>query len=133
MFDPTYPPTNADIASAPLRAQFNGLKALIDAIVSVQSAQIDGVTTLPPGDPATVTATVVNGVLGLTFAIPQGSEGPAGGGITQQDLDNAIAGTPNSTNNVSPLSFSVSEPVSQYEGQQIVDKINELIGTLYRY
>ena len=31
MFDPTYPPTNALIESAPLRDQFNSLKALIDA------------------------------------------------------------------------------------------------------
>ena len=32
MFDPTYPPTNALIESAPLRGQFNSLKALIDAL-----------------------------------------------------------------------------------------------------
>ena len=32
MFDPTYPPTNALIESAPLRGQFNGLKDLIDAL-----------------------------------------------------------------------------------------------------
>ena len=30
-FDPTYPPTNALIESAPMREQFNGLKDLIDA------------------------------------------------------------------------------------------------------
>jgi hypothetical protein len=32
MFDPTYPPTNALIESAPLRGQFNSLKALIDVL-----------------------------------------------------------------------------------------------------
>ena len=32
MFDPTYPPTNALIESAPLRGQFNSLKDLIDAL-----------------------------------------------------------------------------------------------------
>jgi hypothetical protein len=31
-FDPTYPPANAEILSAPLRDQFNGLKDLIDTV-----------------------------------------------------------------------------------------------------
>ncbi len=41
-FDPTYPPTNAEIESAPLRAQFNGLKDLIDALPAgeVTNAQL---------------------------------------------------------------------------------------------
>ena len=70
--------------------------------------------------------------LHLTFDLPQGPEGPAGGGLTQAELDAAIATTPNTANNVTPLGFTVSEPVSQYEGQQIVDKINELLAALYR-
>ncbi len=41
-FDPTYPPTDAEIESAPLRSQFNGLKALIDAVPAgeVTNAQL---------------------------------------------------------------------------------------------
>jgi len=35
-FDPNWPPTNAEVESAPFRNQFNSLKALIDA----QAAQI---------------------------------------------------------------------------------------------
>ncbi len=38
MYDPTYPPTNAEIESAPLRRSFNGLKDLIDSIPSVRKA-----------------------------------------------------------------------------------------------
>ncbi len=31
VFDPNWPPTNAEVESAPFRNQFNSLKALIDA------------------------------------------------------------------------------------------------------
>jgi hypothetical protein len=78
MFDPTYPATNALIESAPMRAQFNGLKDLIDAIQSVGSATVDGVNTLPPGEPAEVTLSVSGGTLHFTFGIPQGLDGSNG-------------------------------------------------------
>jgi hypothetical protein len=78
MFDPTYPPTNALIESAPLRAQFNSLKALIDAMASVNAAVVDDVTTLPPGDPAAVSLNVVANTLHFTFGIPQGNDGQQG-------------------------------------------------------
>ena len=132
MFNPTLPADNTPLVSAEMRSQLTSLKALIDAIVSVNTAQIDSVTTLPAGDPATVSATVIGTTLHLTFGLPQGPEGPAGGGLTQAELDAAISTTPNTANNVTPLGFTVSEPVSQYEGQQIVDKINELLAALYR-
>ena len=38
-FDPTWPPQNAEIESAPFRNQFNSLKALIDALQSQVDAQ----------------------------------------------------------------------------------------------
>ena len=78
MFDPTYPPANAEIESAPLRSQFNGLKALIDAITTVGAAQVDGVSTLNPGEPATVDLTVAGNTLHFTFGIPRGSDGSNG-------------------------------------------------------
>ncbi len=57
-FDPTYPPTNALIESAPLRAQFNGLKDLIDAIPAGPPG--------PEGPPGEVTqADLNNAVLNL--------------------------------------------------------------------
>ncbi len=77
-FDPNYPPQNAEIESAPLRTQFNGLKAIIDAVPGITSVVIDSVTTLPPGDAATVSASVIGTVLHLTFGIPQGMDGPQG-------------------------------------------------------
>ena len=78
MFDPTYPPANAEIESAPLRSQFNGLKSLIDAITTVTGAQVDGVSTLNPGEPAKVEITVAGNTLHFTFGIPRGSDGSNG-------------------------------------------------------
>jgi hypothetical protein len=78
MFDPTYPATNALIESAPLRAQFNGLKDLIDALQSITGAVVDGVNTLPAGDPAAVDLSVVDGTLHFTFGIPAGADGSSG-------------------------------------------------------
>jgi len=77
-FDPTYPPTNAEIESAPLRSQFNGLKALIDAVASVNAAVVDGTNTLPAGSPAAVGVSVIGSTLHLTFDLPQGSDGTNG-------------------------------------------------------
>jgi hypothetical protein len=78
MYDPTYPPTNAEIESAPLRAQFTGLKDLIDAVPVLTTAQVDAVTTLPPGDPATAEASITGDTLHLTFSLPQGPQGDTG-------------------------------------------------------
>lgn len=78
MFDPAYPPTNALIESAPMRAQFNGLKDLIDAVSGVTSAVVDAVTTLPPATPASVGVSVSGSVLHLSLALPQGMDGAAG-------------------------------------------------------
>ena len=77
-FDPTYPPTNALIESAPMRAQFNGLKELIDAVSGVTSAVVDAVNTLPAGSPASVMVSVSGNVLHLSFDLPQGPEGAQG-------------------------------------------------------
>ncbi|MFN7562090.1 MAG: hypothetical protein ACK5TH_09950, partial [Prosthecobacter sp.] len=80
-FDPTIPQENTPIDAAPMRNQFNSLKALLDAIVTVNAAQVDGVTTLAAGDPATVSVSVTGSTLHFTFSIPQGysgAEGPQG-------------------------------------------------------
>jgi hypothetical protein len=77
-FDPTLPANNAPNSSAQMRAQFNGLKDLIDAIQSVGSATVDGVNTLPPGEPAEVTLSVNGGTLHFTFGIPAGADGSPG-------------------------------------------------------
>jgi hypothetical protein len=155
MYDPSYPPTNAEIESAPLRAQFNGLKDLIDAIQTISAAQIDAVNTVPPGDPAAVTLSVAGGTLHFTFDIPQGAngadgingssgsdggegppgpEGPQGvpGEVTLQQLNDAIATTSANSNVVTTLDFIPSDPPTQMEMQQVIDKVNELINALRR-
>lgn len=78
MFDPTYPPENAEIESAPLRSQFISLKTLIDAVSGVTSAVVDVVTTLPPGSAAVVGVSVVGTQLHLSFQIPCGDNGELG-------------------------------------------------------
>jgi hypothetical protein len=39
-----------------MRAQFAGLKQLIDTVPTITAAVVDSVSTLNPGDPATVNA-----------------------------------------------------------------------------
>jgi hypothetical protein len=77
-FDPSYPPTNAEIESAPLRAQLTSLKALIDAVPTITGAVLDGVTTGAPGDPASVNLSIVGTELHFSFSIPQGNDGATG-------------------------------------------------------
>jgi hypothetical protein len=61
-----------------MRAQLNGLKDLIDAVSGVTSAQVDTVSTLPPGSPAAVMVSVNGNVLHLSFDLPQGNDGGQG-------------------------------------------------------
>jgi len=77
-FDPSYPPAHAPIESAPLRDQFNGLKALIDAIQTFTAAQVDSTTTLPSGTPAQAALSVIGNTLHFTFQIPEGPQGAMG-------------------------------------------------------
>ena len=170
-----------------MRGQFQGLKALIDAIPSITNAQVDSITTLNPGDPATAGVSITGGVLHFTFGIPQGVEGaqgndgapgppfanavvdsvttaPAGspavvstsfdgtdvhfsfelpqgdpgeqgpaGEVSQGDLENAINTlTSNISNDVQFLSASVNDPPTQWDVQQIADKVDELLQALRR-
>ena len=151
-FDPTYPPTNALIESAPLRGQFNGLKDLIDALptgAGITGAVVESVTTLPPGNPATATVSLVGGGLRFTFALPEGATGPLGqtgndgqqgpqgpqgppGEVSQTDLNNATLNmlnqSSNVTNNVSELPNGFSDP----DAESLRLKVNELILALRR-
>lgn len=78
MFDPAQPASHSALSSAVMRSQLTSLKALIDAIVTLTAAQVDGVTTLNPGDPATAGVSVIGNTLHFTFGIPQGSVGAQG-------------------------------------------------------
>jgi hypothetical protein len=99
-FDPTYPPTNAEILSAPLRNQFQGLKDLIDAVASVNAAVVDGTNTLPPGSPAQASVSVNGSTLHFTFEIPQGIDGTNG----SNGSDGAVGpqGSPGSDGAIGP-------------------------------
>ena len=155
MYDPTLPANGTPLASAEMRAQLTGLKDLIDAIQTITAAQMDAVNTVPPGDPAAVTLSVAGGTLHFTFSIPQGAngadgingssgsdggegppgpEGPQGvpGEVTLQQLTDAIATTSANSNAVTTLDFIPSDPPSQMEMQQVIDKVNELINALRR-
>jgi hypothetical protein len=78
MFDPTLPQEGTPLDAVQMRSQLNGLKALIDALLTVSDAQVDNTTTLPPGSPATAGVNVIGSTLHFTFAIPQGETGLAG-------------------------------------------------------
>ena len=158
MFDPNIPATNAEATSAMFRGQFNGLKDLIDALQSIGSATVDAVNTLPPGDPANVTVSVIGSTLHFTFDVPagqpgaDGAEGPPGsaggdgmqgpqgeagpegapGEVTLQQLNDAIANTSANSDGVSTLDLFPSDPPTQAEMQDVVNKINELIVALRR-
>ena len=77
-FDPALPEENAPLISQVLREQFNGLKALIDAILALD-AQVDGVNTVPAGDPANATVSVTGTTLHFTFDLSRGDTGVSGG------------------------------------------------------
>ena len=157
-FDPTYPPTNALIESAPLRGQFNGLKDLIDALptgAGITGAVVDSVSTLPPGNLATATVSLVGSQLHFTFALPEGAgglpgspgssgsdgqPGPPGsqgaqgppGEVTQTDLNNGLLTTLSQTsansNAIDVLANSFSDP----DAEALRLRVNELILALRR-
>ena len=77
-YDPDVPALNAELTSPMFRDQFQGLKALIDAVSGVTSAVVDGVSTLNPGESASVTVSVIGTELHLSFAIPRGNDGANG-------------------------------------------------------
>ena len=105
-FDPTYPPANAEILSAPLRDQFNSLKDLIDALPGVTSALVDSVNTLPAGSPAGVSLSLSGGVLHFSFSIPQGTDGT--NGAPGSVINGAQVDSVSSVNPADPASASAS-------------------------
>jgi len=106
MFDPTYPPLNADIESAPLRNQFNSLKDLIDAV---------------PAGP--------EGPEGA-----QGPPGPAGppGEVTAAALNDAVQTTSSNSNTVATLGETADSSYNQPQMQNLINKVDELINALRR-
>lgn len=79
-FDPNLPAPNSPRSSAEMRSQLTALKALIDLALAggVTGAVVDSVTTLDPGNPATVTVSLAGGVLHFALALPRGQPGMNG-------------------------------------------------------
>lgn len=133
-FDPAIPGDRAPNSSAQMRAQLNSLKALIDAVLA--SAVVDEVTTLPPGSPATVTVSLVDAVLHLSFGIPQGSngsDGPPGpqggpGEVTNATLADAVSSTARNPTGLTPMTTPFADPASE----ELRGNFNALLGALLR-
>ena len=126
-FDPLHPQNGDEADADVLRAQFNALKGLIDAIPpplpGPQGPQgIQGID----GGPGPQGIQGFDGGQG-----PQGPQGPTGDVSTGQ-LDMAIGTTSANSNAVGLLSIAFSDPPSQSQCQEIVDKLNELITELRR-
>jgi hypothetical protein len=106
-FDPNLPQENTPADAVQMRNQLNGLKAIIDAILTVSAAQVDGTTTLPQGSPANASVNVVGNTLHFTFEIPQGQEGlpglvgPAGPPFSSAVVDSVTTLNPGDSATVS--------------------------------
>lgn len=77
-YDPTFPQEGTLQDAALMRAQFQSLKTLIDAALGILAAQVDGVTTLDPGQAAQASVTLSGQTLHFTFQIPRGEPGELG-------------------------------------------------------
>jgi hypothetical protein len=148
-YDPSFPADGVLIESLPFRDQFHGIKDLIDAIVTLTAAQVDGVTTLDPGNPANAAVSVVGNTLHLTFGIPRGydgaqgangadgapgAQGPQGlpGEVSQTDLNNGLLNTLNQTSNNTNALATLDNPFADPDVEILRQKVNELINALRR-
>ncbi len=97
-------------------------------------AVVDSVTTLDPGQQATVQTTFDGSNVHFTIGIPRGNDGSNGsngsdgaqgppGEITQAQLNSAISGTSNNTNGVSTLDTGFADP----DMEALRQKVNEMI------
>lgn len=76
------------------------------------SAVVDGVSTLNPGDAATVSTSFDGTNVHFAFGIPRGNDGTNGapGEVTNAQLATAIAGTSNNTNAIPTLDTPFADP-----------------------
>jgi hypothetical protein len=150
MFDPNLPQENTIADAAQMRGQFQGLKALIDLLQTIATAQVDAVNTLPPGDPANVTVSVVGSTMHLTFDIPQGDAGAAGsdgapgangadgaqgppGEVTLSQLDAAVATTSANSNAIPTMDTAfTNDPPTLADMEMMRAAYNDLVLGLRR-
>jgi hypothetical protein len=91
-------------------------------------AIIDGVTTLDPGQQATVQTSFDGSNVRFQFGIPRGNDGSNGndgapGEVSNAQLNSAISGTSNNTNGVSTLDNAFADP----DMEALRQKVNEMI------
>jgi hypothetical protein len=121
MFDPNLPQEGTPLDAVQMRSQLNGLKAIIDAILTLTAAQVDGVNTVEPGTPANASVSVTGNTLHFTFDIPRGNDGsqgqpgtngsdggPGADGPQGPPFANAIVDAVNTLNPGEPATVSVS-------------------------
>lgn len=98
------------------------------------NAMVDGVTTLAPGDPATVTLSFDGTTVHFSFGIPQGAEGEQGppGGVTEAQLATAIAGTATNPAGIAPFTGGFSDPPTQAEMEAFAAWAESLRAALVR-
>lgn len=107
------------------------------------AAVVDGVTTLDPGNAATVGVIFDGSNVRFTFGIPRGADGSNGsngadgdqgppGEVTNAALASAIGGTSNNSNAVATLGQSADPNYQQSQIQDLINKVDELINALRR-
>ena len=160
-FDPTLPAAGSPLNSQVMRSQLNALHEEITAIPvgpegpqgdpgpegpqgppgadgsqgpPFANAVVEGVTTLNPGEDATVTVSFDGSNVPFAYGIPRGADGADGppGEVTQAVLDAAIAGTAQNPSGIAPLALTISDPPTQGEVQAIMDAYNALLAALQR-
>lgn len=121
-YDPNLPANNAPNSSAEMRAQLSGLKDLIDAILTLTDAQVDGVNTVAPGNPANASVSVSGNTLHFTFDIPHGNDGMAG----SNGSDGAQGPPGNDGSPGEPGAMGETGPQGQPFATAVVDSVNTL-------
>ena len=101
------------------------------------SAIVDSVTTVDPGQPASVSVSFDGTNVHFSFALPRGNDGSTGpqgppGDVSQPQLDAAISGTSANSNHVGPLGQSADSLYNQQQMQDLINKVDELINALRR-
>lgn len=156
-FDPTLPVDDSLIIALELRNQFNGLKALIDAqaagltalqalvaqqagqIVALQATVADHTTDLAGHNQEILTqgALVGNHTSQLSqhavdIAALQQDVGQQSAGLLnlQGTVSNLEVNSARNPTSVGPLNVQLSNPLTDADGSQIVNKVNELLNAL---
>lgn len=119
-YNPNYPQNGDLIDGTLLRNNINALNAKVDGIPAgppgpqgppFADAIVDGVSTLSPSDPATVSVSFDGTNVHFSFGIPKGADGD----VTGQQLTDAIATTANNPTGYPAWGGSFSDPPTQTE------------------